>query len=91
MNPQPPSTLMPRLQAVATVVILALLCVMAVGPMVGMKPPSAGMEELEKAIVYILVGFLFGTSVSSGKKDEANAALTAQLAAAPTPEAKETI
>jgi hypothetical protein len=70
------NNLMPYLQAFAAIVILALLCVMAVGPMLGMKPPSAGMEELEKAIVYILVGFLFGTSVSSGKKD---AALTAKL------------
>jgi hypothetical protein len=76
------SPLMPRLQAAAAAVILALLCFMVAGPMCGLNPPDTAFVELEKAIVLILVGFLFGTSVSSGKKD---AALTA-LAAAPEPE-----
>lgn len=72
---------MAKLQFLAAVVILALLCFMIAGPMVGLKPPDKDFTELIKAVVLILTGFLFGTSVSGAKKDEQNAALTQKLAA----------
>lgn len=87
MNPNPDR--MAKLQFFAAVVILFLLAVMIIGPMVGLKPPDQAFVELMKAAVLILVGFLFGTSVSGAKKDDRAAALTAQLAAAPTLEAKD--
>lgn len=78
-----PNKLMPWLQAVAAMIILMLFCAMALGPMFGLKPGDPSTLETEKAIVLILVGFLFGTSVSASKKDDQNAALTAQVVAPP--------
>lgn len=83
--PQVPNKLMPWLQAIAAIIILVLFCALALGPMFGLKPADADMKETEKAIVLILVGFLFGSAVSSGKKDDQNAALTSALIAAPVP------
>lgn len=77
--PAIPNKLMPWLQAIAAMIILALFCVLAVGPMLGLKPADVDIKEVEKAIVLILTGFLFGSSAASAKKDDQNAALTAQL------------
>ena len=82
---QVPNKLMPWLQAVAAIIILALFCAVALGPMVGWKPADVDMKETLKAVMFILVGFLFGSAVSSAKKDDQNAALTAQLVALPAP------
>lgn len=77
--PTVPNKLMPWLQATAAMIILILFCTLAVGPMLGLKPADVDIKEVEKAIVLILVGFLFGSSANSAKKDDQNAALTAQL------------
>ena len=74
-----PNKLMPWLQAIAAMIILVLFCTLAIGPMLGLKPADVDIKEVEKAIVLILVGFLFGSSANSAKKDDQNAALTAQL------------
>lgn len=82
--------LMPWLQAGAAMLILiaffaALFTVLLRPIAADARDIAAPMIEVLKAVVLILVGFLFGTSVSSAKKDDANAALTAQIVAAPTP------
>lgn len=89
MNPNQ-NKLMPWLQAAAAMLIL--LCFFAALFTVLLRPIAADardiaapMIEVLKAVVLILVGFLFGTSVSSAKKDDANAALTAQIVATPAP------
>lgn len=80
-----PNKLMPWLQATAALIILALFCVVAVGPMIGWRAADVDMKETLKAVMFILVGFLFGSAVSSAKKDDQNAALVAQLAPALAP------
>lgn len=80
MNPAQ-NRLMPWLQAIAAMLILLLFCVLSVGPMFGLAAADGDMKETLKAIMLILTGFLFGSAVSSAKKDDANAALTAQLIA----------
>lgn len=89
MNPIP-NKLMPWVQALAAGLLLGLFCVLATGPMFGLKPADPSLVETEKAVVLILVGFLFGTSVGSAKKDDQAAALTAQIVAAPVPPAPTT-
>lgn len=76
-----PNKLMPWLQAIAAIIIIALFCVIAAGPMVGLKAADEDMKATLKDIMLILVGFLFGSAVSSAKKDDQNAALTQQLVA----------
>lgn len=80
--------LMPWLQAGAAMLILvaffaALFTVLLRPIAADARDIAAPMIEVLKAVVLILVGFLFGTSVSSAKKDDANAALTAQIVATP--------
>lgn len=82
MNPAP-NKLMPALQFIAALLLLVLFAVLAVGPMFGLKPADSDMKETEKAVILILVGFLFGSAVSSAKKDDVNAALTAQIVGTP--------
>lgn len=79
-----PNKLMPWLQAVAALVIIALFCVLAVGPMFGLAPADVDIKETLKAIMLILTGFLFGSAVGSARKDDQNAALTAQIVGTPT-------
>ncbi len=81
--PTTPNKLMPTLQFTAAMIILLIFGTMALGPMFGAKPADTSMAETEKAIILILVGFLFGSAVGSAKKDDQNAALTAQILAAP--------
>lgn len=86
MLPQPPHKLMPWLQAVAALIIIALFCFIAVGPMLDLAPADDDMKETLKAIMLILTGFLFGSAVGSARKDEQNAALVTQIVAnEPTP------
>ena len=80
-----PNKLMPWLQAIAAMIILILFCAVAIGPMVGWQPADVDMKETLKAVMFILVGFLFGSAVGSAKKDDLNAALTAQLLPPVTP------
>lgn len=87
MTPAIPNKLMPWLQAIAAVIILLLFCALALGPMFGLQNADADMKETEKAIVLILVGFLFGSAVSSSKKDDQNAALTSALITPTSPSA----
>lgn len=74
-----PNKLMPWLQAIAALIIIALFCLLAAGPMFGLSAADDDMKATLKDIMLILTGFLFGSAVSSAKKDDQNAALTAQL------------
>lgn len=82
MNPIP-NKLMPWLQAIAALIIIALFCLLAAGPMFGLSAADDDMKATLKDIMLILTGFLFGSAVSSAKKDDQNAALTAQIVASP--------
>ena len=84
MNPTEQNKLMPYLQA--GVALLIVVNVFAIMYLVIFKPPGddakeiiVPMIEVLKNIMLLLVGFLFGTSVSSAKKDDQNAALVAQV------------
>lgn len=84
MNPGQ-NKLMPYLQAFAAALIL--ICFFAVLFLVllikideGGKEIAMPMIEVLKNIVLLLVGFLFGTSVSSAKKDDTIAVQAASLA-----------
>ena len=70
---------MPWLQAIAAMMIISLFCVIALGPMLGLKPADEDMKSTLQNIMLLLVGFLFGSAVSSAKKDDQNAMLTQQL------------
>lgn len=80
-----PNKLMPLVQAIAAGLILALFAVLAVGPMLGLSKGDQTLVETVKAVVLILVGFLYGTSVSGGKKDETIAAMAPQQPKEPAP------
>ena len=62
--------LMPWIQAISGMVVLALFCVLAVGPMFGLKDADPAMVEAAKNFALILISFLFGSAVGSAKKDE---------------------
>lgn len=79
----PPNKLMPWLQAIAAMVLIGLFCVIAVGPMFHWSAADDDMKATLKDIMLILIGFLFGSSANSAKKDDQNAALAAQIAASP--------
>lgn len=81
--PQVPNKLMPILQFIAALVLIALFCLLAAGPMFGAQAADDDMKATLKDIMLILTGFLFGSAVSSGKKDDQNAALTSALIATP--------
>lgn len=83
MNPVP-NKLMPWLQAIAAMMFIVLFCAVVLAPMVGLHSADDDMKETLKNIMFILVGFLFGSSLGSVKKDDQNAQLTAQIVA-PTP------
>ena len=77
MNPR--NKLMPWLQAIAAMVILisffGVLFLVLLHPIApGAQAIAAPMIEVLKAIILILIGFLFGSSASSSKKDDALAA-----------------
>lgn len=67
----PPNKLMPWLQAIAAMVILLLFCFLAAGPMFGLPNADGDMKETLKAIVLILVGFLFGSSIKPANQGTA--------------------
>lgn len=81
--PQIPNKLMPALQFIAALVLIALFCLLAAGPMFHLSPADDDMKATLKDIMLILTGFLFGSAVSSAKKDDQNALLAAQLLPAP--------
>lgn len=92
MNPTPNKLLMPWLQALAAMFIL--VCFFAIIFLLLMRTTPVGddvkdivmpMIEVLKAVILILIGFLFGSSANSAKKDEQNAALTASLVAPNSP------
>jgi len=89
MNPTP-NRLMPWLQAICALIILVcffgivFLLLLRTTPVADdVKDIVMPMIEVLKAIILILIGFLFGSSANSAKKDEQNAALTAQIVAPP--------
>lgn len=63
MNPTEGNKLMPYLQAAAAGIIIILFCATMVAPMLGYKSPEQDMKEVLKNIMFILMGFLFGSSV----------------------------
>ncbi len=71
------------MQVFACFVILSLFSAATIMPMFGFKIVDTGMGETVKNIVLILIGFLFGSSAASAKKDDTNAALTSQLLTTP--------
>ena len=83
-EPEPPmnpdrNKLMPWLQAIAAMVILisffGVLFLVLLRPIApDAQAIAAPMIEVLKAIILILIGFLFGSSASSSKKDDALAA-----------------
>lgn len=77
--------LMPWLQALAAMILLVLFCVVVVAPMAGLHPADTDMKETLKNIMFILVGFLFGSSAESLKKGDQNAALTTAVINGPSP------
>lgn len=77
--PTTPNKLMPALQFICALLILGLFCLLAAGPMFHLQPADEDMKATLKDIMLILTGFLFGSAVSSAKKDDANAALTAAI------------
>ena len=68
--------LMPALQFVAAVVVLALYSALSLLPMWGFKPADPATVETTKNVMMILVGYLFGSAVGSAKKDETISQLT---------------
>lgn len=78
MNPIP-NKLMPWLQAASAMILLVLFCAVVIAPMIGLNGADDDMKETLKNIMFILVGFLFGSSVGSVKKDDQNAALTTMV------------
>lgn len=82
--PTVPNKLMPALQFIAALVLIALFCLLAAGPMFHLSPADDDMKATLKDIMLILTGFLFGSAVSSAKKDDQQAAIAAALIP-PTP------
>ena len=79
--------LMPYLQFISALIILALFVAITILPMLGMDTADPATVETAKNVMLILVGYLFGSAAGSAKKDETIANLTAVVPAAPTPPA----
>jgi ABC-type nickel/cobalt efflux system permease component RcnA len=75
--------LMPFIQAFSAIFILILFAVITILPMFGFHQADPAMVETEKAIMLILIGWLFGSSASGARKDAANAALLNKVADVP--------
>jgi hypothetical protein len=70
---------MPALQFIAALALLTIYGVMTLGPMFGAHAADGDMKQSTTNIVLIVASFLFGSAVGSARKDDTNAALTAQL------------
>ena len=70
------------MQGVIALLLMGNFTVMLLGPSLfsSYKPPEAGLTQTLVNLVILAVGYYLGSSSGSAKKDEANAALTAQLA-----------